>query len=223
MTSDLKDEYDEASITPSDYTLYFYIEPAIQEYFDQQVYNPDNKKVSRGQQFKDMLEKELLEVFRPPGRQTTRPEDKRLNIARMDLVFDNRYLIKKLRQRGAAMQDNNIKEVQEIEKEIESKKEELYNTRICGCFVTIENNMDFVQKVLARRQLEINDIPIKIKRAKEPKNYIWENMAFTAQELFRAKTMVVIVFSTVLLICYKIQYKYQYDTTYLGVFEDIDC
>lgn len=26
-----------------------------------------------------------------------------------------------------------------------------------------------------------------------------------------------------LAICYKIQYKYQYDTTYLGTFEDFDC
>lgn len=34
MTKDLKEEYDEASTTPSDYTLYFYIEPDIQEYFD---------------------------------------------------------------------------------------------------------------------------------------------------------------------------------------------
>lgn len=64
--------------------------------------------------------------------------------------------------------------------------------------------MDFVQKVLARRQLVINDIPVKIKRAKEPKNYIWENMAYTAQELFHAKTIVVVIFTTVLLICYKI-------------------
>lgn len=33
----------------------------------------------------------------------------------------------------------------------------------------------------------------------------------------------VILFSTVLAVCYKIQYKYQYETTYLGTFEKVDC
>lgn len=69
----------------------------------------------------------------------------------------------------------------------------------------------------------INDTYIKIKRAKEPKNYIWENMANTSQQIFRNKMLVIILFSTILAICYKIQYKYQYETTYLGTFEDIDC
>lgn len=58
-----------------------------------------------------MLEREIKEVFRPPGRQAYQVNEKRLNIARMDLVFDNRYLIKKLRQRGNAMQDNDTEKV----------------------------------------------------------------------------------------------------------------
>lgn len=40
MTSVLKEEYDEASITPSDYALYFYIEPSITEHFNESVYDP---------------------------------------------------------------------------------------------------------------------------------------------------------------------------------------
>lgn len=122
----------------------------------------------------------LDEVFRPPDDAMNLPADKKLNIARIDLVFDNEYLIKMLRERGMAMYDKDYDKVKEIELEIESKKEELYNGRICGCFVTLENNMEFVQRVLSVRELVINNTPIKIKRAKEPKNYIWENMAFTS-------------------------------------------
>ena len=77
--------------------------------------------------------------------------------------------------------------------------------------------------MLQRKQFGINDIPIKIKRAKEPKNYIWENMAYTRDEVFRAKLKMIVIFSTILIICYKIQYKYQYETTYLGTFEEVDC
>jgi hypothetical protein len=123
-----------------------------------------------------MLERELHDLFRPvSGR-----EERRLNIARIDLVFDNEKTIKLLRERGLALYDRDMKKVREIEADLEARKESLYKGRVCGCFVTIENNSDFVQKVLRRRELTINGTVVKIKRAKEPKNYIWENMAFTS-------------------------------------------
>ena len=68
----------------------------------------------------------------------------RLSIARVDLVFDNEKPIKLLRERGAALYERDEKKVKEIEEELEAKKEELYNARICGCFVTLENNMELV-------------------------------------------------------------------------------
>lgn len=173
-----------------------------------------------------MIERELRDLFRPKPRHGGAPvAESRLNIARLDLVFDNAKPIKLLRERGLALYDKDVKKVREIEAELEASKEDLYKGRVCGCFVTLENGLDRVQRVLGSKQgeLKINGTVIKIKRAKEPKNYIWENMAYTSQQLFRAKTLVVILFSTVLAVCYKIQYKYQYETTYLGTFEKVDC
>ena len=62
-----------------------------------------------------------------------------------------------------------------------------------------------------------------MKRAKEPRNYLWENMAFTYRYKLFAKVIVMIVLTVVLLICYKFQYNLQYQTTYLGQFEKMDC
>ena len=101
MTRDLKEEYDEHSTTPSDYSLYFYIEPSITIYFDEQVYK-QHSATSRGQQFKNMIKEKLDQLFSAPvGMQAA--ESKKLNIARIDLVFDNEYTIKMLRERGNAL------------------------------------------------------------------------------------------------------------------------
>ena len=54
MTSELKNSFDENTITPSDYTIYFYLEPSITESFDEREYKPNDTK-SRGDQFKDWM------------------------------------------------------------------------------------------------------------------------------------------------------------------------
>ena len=70
-----------------------------------------------------MVEQELGELFKAPGSEVVRHDDKKLNIAKLDLVFDNEFLIKKLKERGLALYDKDRKLVESIELEIESKKE----------------------------------------------------------------------------------------------------
>jgi hypothetical protein len=41
-TKELKKSYDQETITPSDYTLYFYLEPSISQNFDSYKYDEDS-------------------------------------------------------------------------------------------------------------------------------------------------------------------------------------
>lgn len=104
-------------------------------------------------------------------------------------------------------------------------KTKQYRTEICGCFLTLkdEENLKAAQKHLKTRKVVLADKDLKLKRAKEPSNYIWENMHHTRQHQNRNKCWILVLFSLLLVICYKIQYKFQYETTYLGVFEEFDC
>lgn len=77
------------------------------------------------------------------------------------------------------------------------------NTRICGAFITLENNMKEVEKVLKENDFILFDkFDVNIKRAKEPSNYIWENMATTRKELIARKSNMVLKIGLILGFCY---------------------
>ena len=90
--------YDELNLTASDYTVYIDINSAHREEFDrlyvEELYNPYSSN-SRGLLFKKYV-KDKLSI-----------ED--LNIARIDLVFDNKHMIELLEGRGHAMKLQNLK------------------------------------------------------------------------------------------------------------------
>lgn len=71
--------------------------------------------------------------------------------------------------------------------------------------------------------MKLLDHDIRIKRAKEPRNYIWENMAFTSQYLAKRTFRSLVGLGAVLALCYYCQYQLQYQTVYLGQFETGDC
>jgi len=54
-TKNLANSYDEKNVTPSDYTLFFRLEPEQNKVFDSMFYNPSKTDESRGQQMVDWL------------------------------------------------------------------------------------------------------------------------------------------------------------------------
>jgi hypothetical protein len=88
-------------------------------------------------------------------------------------------LIKDLVQRGRLIQYKNLEEVKDIEFEIHKSKDEIYNTRICGAFITFETDSHLSRAIkLLKKEKHHFDVT----RAHEPSTYIWENLGFTAKE-----------------------------------------
>jgi len=86
-TKDLAKRYDENTVTPSDYTLYFRILPSQSDIFDKILYKKHLANSSRGQQFKEWMTHQLS-LFK---------HDDLVKIVRTDLVFDNQKMIRLLR------------------------------------------------------------------------------------------------------------------------------
>jgi hypothetical protein len=68
--------------------------------------------------------------------------DDLVKIVRTDLVFDNGRMIKLLKRRGEAIKNNDSGRVFQAEHMIKMLKEQQYHARICGAFVTFENDKD---------------------------------------------------------------------------------
>jgi len=62
-----------------------------------------------------------------------------VNIARIDLAFDNKKIADLLERRGLAISQQEYKKIQKIENRIEKAKESLYHNKIVGAFVTYNN------------------------------------------------------------------------------------
>ena len=76
-------------MTPSDYTVYFYIDKEQSKIFQTHFYD-NTKEKSRGMQFREWIWHQIA-VFRTPE------NNEKIKIARMDLVFDNADIIKLLK------------------------------------------------------------------------------------------------------------------------------
>lgn len=64
---------------------------------------------------------------------------------------------------------------------------------------------------------------IEIKRANEPSNYIWENMAYTKSEQRITTAVVLAILSIVLFIGYTVQFELTQTITNSDKFETFDC
>ena len=95
-TKQLSRDYDEKVVSPSDYTLFFRLDPEQNTRFNKHFYDPSNKKSSRGQQMRAWIWHQLA-VFN---------KDDRIKIARMDLVFNNYAMIQRLCERGKAIKES---------------------------------------------------------------------------------------------------------------------
>ena len=95
-TKALSKNYDERNVSPSDYTLFFKLDPQQNRVFNQVFYDP-KKDSSRGQQMRAWIWHQLA-VFN---------KDDRIKIARMDMVFDNYEMITMLSKRGTAIKESN--------------------------------------------------------------------------------------------------------------------
>ena len=111
QTYTLAKRYDEQTVTPCDYTLFFKLTPAQNQVFNDEVYDYESD-ISKGEQMRWCLINELPNFFNDD-----------ISVARMDLAFDNGRLIKHLTRRGYAIRDGNHKLVERIESAIEHEKQ----------------------------------------------------------------------------------------------------
>lgn len=64
---------------------------------------------------------------------------------------------------------------------------------------------------------------VKIERAKEPSEYVWENMAYSSGQQRRNFWLVMIPFIIVLFFAYKLQFVMQRSISYFDNYEVFDC
>lgn len=211
---DMTKNYDEKTVTPSDYTLFFRIDPEQNKIFNKYFYNP-NSDVSRGEQMRNWIWDQLA-VF---------SKDERIKIARIDLSFDNRRMINLLRQRGDAIKNSDHGSVFQTEHLINLEKLRQYNTNVCGFFITFENDSDvkLAKKICDQTKLQIFGKAVSISRAKEPSNYIWENMGYTDQHQNLMFYVVIAFLALVLFLAYNLQFDMQQSISYFDNFEKFDC
>lgn len=91
--------------------------------------------------------------------QSSRSTKVEIPIARIDLVFDNHEMVRLLKERGLLKYNKDeasLTKLKEVEKAIEdlvtSTEDDGYHnrTKVCGCFITIENNHQEVQRILMK-------------------------------------------------------------------------
>jgi hypothetical protein len=129
--------YDELNITADDYTLYANISSRHRQEFMEKYGNKLEQQertqarevnASRGQLFKKYIQEKM--------------HVDRVNIARIDLVFDNKNIIDLLEARGNALKVENMQILREIEDQIEAIKPFQYQADVVGVFITYERNED---------------------------------------------------------------------------------
>lgn len=192
---------DNKVVSLRDYTLFFKIDPEQNRVFKNAFYDPSQKDSSRGQQMRAWIWHQLA-VFN---------KDDRIKIARMDLVFDNEKMLGLLKSRGTAIKESNNARVFYLEHLIKEYKYQQYETDVCGVFITFENDssVQMAKSICEKTRLQIFGKPIKIKRAREPSEYIWDNMGFTAEKQ-RARFFAVLgALAVTLFAAYKVQYGLQ--------------
>ena len=107
-------EYDETTITPSDYVLYLRLSVAQREEFNQYCRDArqTEKQASRGEIFDSWLMSNF-DLF---------SQDTRVNILHIDPIFDNRDIIATFKERGLAISGKDYELVKELEDKIDVKK-----------------------------------------------------------------------------------------------------
>lgn len=68
--------------------------------------------------------------------------NKQIRVLRTDLVFDNRELIQLLAKRGEAIKFSQQSDVFQTEHQIRQLLQKQYNARVCGVFMTFQDNED---------------------------------------------------------------------------------
>jgi hypothetical protein len=106
--SEVAETYDERTITPSDYALYFYVDKGQVDTFNK-IFHDNTDPASRGAQFRTWI-RHQIQVFNQ--------KNKHVKVLRTDLVFDNRELIKLLVKRGEAIKFSQQDKVFKTEYEI---------------------------------------------------------------------------------------------------------
>jgi len=122
-----------------------------------------------------------------------------VQVARVDLVFENRTLISLLEQRGEAIKNERMDRVESIENTIEGKKGQFYNAKLVGAFITYESDQDIriAQQIFGRKQ-SIREsfgesFDATLVRPVDPSNINWKNMHIFSLERFIRKLVVVAV------------------------------
>ena len=130
-------QYDELNLTASDYTLFINVSARHRYEFEEMnngQLNQEQAQHPRGILFKKYIEDKL----KVDG----------VDIARIDLVFDNKKMINLLEARGNAIKNENLPAIDEVERQIEAQKQYQYHADVVGAFVTYEKNSD-IKKIQA--------------------------------------------------------------------------
>ena len=100
-----------------------------------------------------------------------------LQIAKIDLVFDNSEMIALLLKRGQAIKRNDKAQIFQLEHLINLKKQEMANVPVIGAFVTFQTWQDVKLAIYSSGlNFKIFDRSVSLHQANEPSNYIWENL-----------------------------------------------
>jgi hypothetical protein len=155
-------------------------------------------------------------------------KDQRMEVARIDVVFDNRRMINLLKQRGEAIKNSDNGRVFYTEHLIHQEMLRQYNANICGLFVTFETDSavklaEDMCKNVNRSKFQLFGKRVQIARAKEPSNYIWENMGYSNRRQSIAFYIVMLVLGFIIFIAYNIQFQMQQSINYFDNYEKFDC
>lgn len=150
----------------------------------------------------------------------------KLQISRVDLVFDNNNLISLLRKRGRAIMYEDKNQVQKYEDILNNKeyKDRQYFCKVVGVFVTYERKDDLMNiHKASKKKTKFLGKKTKIRQADQPYNYIWENMAYTKTRRCCGFMWSMLILTFFLLIAFTIQFKMQKTVSYFDNYEKADC
>ena len=71
--------------------------------------------------------------------------------------------------------------MKELESKISQEKWKLFESEICGIFIIFESDKDVkkAQDQINKTKVDIFGKRLDVERAKEPSDYIWQNMIYT--------------------------------------------
>ena len=97
-------------------------------------------------------------------------------------------------------------------------------TNICGVFITLANDKSVkgIQRACDEK-IKVLGEEIELKKAKEPSDYIWENMGYTAKRQAVFFWIIMLVLGIIIIFSYIIQLKLVKAANDVDKYEQFDC